>query len=80
MKQPDNMCRVRNTVVRNIGKRVKIKANKGRNKVDIAEGVIAATYPCVFLVELDQDLNESKKTISFSYTDVLTREVELVLC
>jgi uncharacterized protein Veg len=80
MKQPENMCKVRNDVVRNIGKKVKIKANKGRNKVDIAEGIISQTYPCVFLIELEDSLTDSVKTMSFSYTDVLTKEVELVLC
>lgn len=80
MKQPENMCKVRNAVVRNVGRKVRIKANKGRNKVDIAEGVISETYPCVFLIELDGGFSDSVKTLSFSYTDVLTKEVELVLC
>ena len=80
MRQPENMCHIRNTVVNNIGKRVKIKSNRGRNKVDIAQGIISATYPCVFLVALEGEQAESIKTMSFSYTDVLTKEVELVLC
>ena len=73
MKQPENMCKVRNEVLRNVGKRVKIRSNKGRNKVDIAEGIIAKTYPCVFLVELSNGLTDSVKTMSFSYTDVLSK-------
>ena len=80
MKQPENMCKVGNELLRNVGRKVKIKANKGRNKVDIAEGVISQTYPCVFLIELDHSVSDSVKTMSFSYTDVLTKEVELVLC
>lgn len=80
MRQPANMCYVRNIVVSNVGRKVKIKANKGRNKVDIAEGIISETYPCVFLVQLKSEESESVKTMSFSYTDVLTKEVELVLC
>ena len=80
MKQPENMCRVRNTVVKNVGKRVKIKANKGRNKVDIAEGVISEIYSSIFLIQLDGEIPDTVKTMAFSYTDVLTKEVELVLC
>lgn len=80
MRQPENMCHIRNTVVNNIGKKVKIRSNRGRNKVDIAEGVISETYPCVFLVQLLDDTSDTPKTISLSYTDVLTKEVELVLC
>ncbi|WP_066713429.1 Veg family protein [Clostridium sp. Marseille-P299] len=80
MRQPENMCYVRNSVVKNIGKKVKVRSYRGRNKVDVAEGIISATYPCVFLIELDGNSPDSLKTMSFSYTDVLTKEVELVLC
>lgn len=80
MKQPENMCRVRNAVVKNVGKKVKVMSNKGRNKIDIAEGVISQTYPFLFSIELEPTVNEAARTISFSYTDVLTKEVELVLC
>ena len=80
MRQPENMCYVRNSVVKNIGKKVKVRSYRGRNKVDVAEGVISATYPCVFLIELEGNTPDSLKTMTFSYTDVLTKEVELVLC
>lgn len=80
MKQPANICKVYNAVVANVGKKVKIKSNKGRNKYDITEGIISETYPCVFLIQVENKVTEAVKTVSFSYTDVLTKEVELVLC
>lgn len=81
MKQPANLCAAYNSVARNIGRKVKVKTNQGRNKVDVTEGVILATYPCVFLIKLTSSATEeSVKTISFSYTSVLTKDVELVLC
>ena len=81
MKQPANLCAAYNSVAQNIGRKVKVKTNQGRNKVDISEGIIRATYPCVFLIELTSNkAKEAVKTMSFSYTDVLTKEVELVLC
>lgn len=79
MKQADNMCKIRNEIVSSKGKRVKIRTQKGRNRVAITEGIIAATYPCVFLVQLDTIPQLPMKTVSFSYTDVLTKDVELVL-
>lgn len=79
MKQPaSSMSTIRNTIVNNVGKKVQIKTNLGRNRYDVSEGVIDQTYPCVFLVKLDDTQNDTIKTISYSYTDVLTREVELV--
>lgn len=78
MKQPANLCKVYNSIAANVGKRVQIKSNKGRNRYDVTEGIIAKTYPCVFLVEIENDLVYAGKTISYSYTDVLTKEVEVV--
>jgi len=78
MRQSD-VHKVRKEVTSNIGKRVRIKANKGRRKIDITEGVITETYPSIFLIEIDDD-RQFVKTMSFSYTDVLTKDVQMMLC
>ena len=57
-----------------------IRSNRGRNKYDVEEGFISDTYPSVFLVQVKDDYNDCFRTRSFSYKDVLTKEVELVLC
>jgi len=59
-----------------IGQRLKLKANGGRRKTIIRSGVLAETYPAVFVVELDQDENAFER-VSYSYADVLTETVEL---
>lgn len=59
-----------------IGKRLKLKANGGRKKTIERCGVLAETYPAVFIVELDQDENAFER-VSYSYADVLTETVEL---
>jgi uncharacterized protein Veg len=79
MKQAD-VSKVRKEVIRHIGKRVKIRSNKGRHKSDITEGIIYETYPSIFLVKIDDNGNDSVKTMSFSYADVLTKEVQMMLC
>ena len=80
MKQPANMCAVRNRIVSNVGKRVKVMSNRGRNRVDITEGIISETYPCLFLIQVRDEYSEETQTISYTYSDVLTKEIELVLC
>lgn len=74
--------RIRNSVNQHIGSRVKISANKGRHKFVVAEGVIKETYPSIFLVELVGEEAEklSNSTVSFSYQDVVTKDVRMVLC
>ncbi len=79
IKQAD-VSKVRREVVNNIGRRVKIKANKGRHKIDITEGIITETYPSIFLIQIDDGNTDSVKTMTFSYTDVLTKDVQMMLC
>ena len=59
-----------------IGKRLKLKANGGRKKTIVRSGVLAETYPSVFVVELDQDENAFER-VSYSYADILTETVEI---
>ena len=54
--------------------------NRGRHKFVTAKGVITQTYPNIFLVELENaDGNDQNKTVSFSYQDVITRDVRMML-
>ncbi len=78
MSQSD-LRKVRLSVDRNIGSKVKIRANRGRHKIDVTEGVISKTYPSIFLVEVENKLDASTQMISFSYTDVLTKDVQMQL-
>ena len=70
MQQKDIM-NVRRAVDANIGRRVRVRANKGRHKYSVAEGVIQESYP---------DEDNAERVVSYSYTDVLTRDVQLVIC
>lgn len=80
MHQQTDVNKVRRAVISHVGSKVKIRANKGRHKIDIAEGIICETYPSIFLVKITNDLEDSYQTMSFSYTDVLTKDVQLTLC
>lgn len=59
-----------------IGVRIRLRANKGRRKVDEREGVLEHTYPSIFVVRLEED----SRRVSFSYADILTEAVELSIC
>lgn len=78
MSQSD-IRKVRLSVDKNIGSKVKIRANRGRHKIDVTEGIISETYPSIFLVEVENKLDATTQTISFSYTDVLTKDVQMQL-
>lgn len=62
-----------------VGKKVRVTANKGRKKSTTREGLLEEVYPHVFVVKLNNEFNTSRK-VSFNYTDVLTKTVELQVC
>ncbi len=62
-----------------VGKRIRLKANRGRKKVVENVGVLEKTYPNIFVVKLDEKQSTVRR-VSFCYSDVLTETVELSLC
>lgn len=62
-----------------VGTKVKLESNKRHNKSIINEGVISHVYPSIFTIELDESKTANNRTVSYSYTDLLTNSVELTL-
>lgn len=61
-----------------LGYNIRLKANRGRQKTIIREGVLEQTYPHIFVVRLDEN-KYSVKRVSYSYADVLTKIVQLTV-
>ncbi len=76
----EDICKVKEKVDAYVGSKVMIKANKGRKRVVVRQGVLESTYPSIFVVKVHNELQDSYRTISYSYTDILTNNVELSLC
>lgn len=66
---------IRDIVSRYKGSRIYYRAANGRRKMEERSGVIQETYPSLFTVYIESQ----QSTISFSYADLLTREVEVQL-
>lgn len=73
------LARVKKVLESNIGQKVRLKANRGRKKSYIKEGIISDTYLNLFTVQVDID-TRSVQTLAYTYCDVLTSNVELVKC
>ena len=69
---------VRKAVFRHRGSTVVVRANKGRHKYDVNEGIIKEVYPYIFMLEIKD--NDENKMISYSYSDLLTNDVQMTLC
>ena len=75
------ISKVRASVHQQCGNRVKIQLDRGRNKVDSQEGVIQKAYPSVFTVLVDDEREENPpQLLSFSYTDIITKDIRMKLC
>jgi uncharacterized protein Veg len=76
------LVKIKSDLAESVGHKVKLTAKKGRKQVVTREGVIENTYPSIFTIKLDtpDDLLAAERRVSYSYTDVLTKTVELIIC
>jgi len=79
MIEKSDLFQIKRDIESCIGEKVQLKANKGRKKAFIKEGVLENTYPSIFVVKFENDY-ELTRRVSYSYTDILTKAVELVVC
>ena len=81
MIERGDITRVKNLLAENVGKRIRLSAKKGRQRVIVRQGVIKETYPSIFIVLLDgiSEFAETPRTVSFSYADLLTKSIEITV-
>ena len=80
MQQAD-INKVRASVRQQCGSKVLIQLDRGRNKVDIQEGVIQKAYPSVFTVLVQDEREENPpQLLSFSFNDIITKDIRMKLC
>ncbi|HHY65502.1 MAG TPA: Veg protein [Clostridiaceae bacterium] len=78
MMDRNSITQIRKEMERCVGKRIQLKANKGRKKTIIREGIIENVYPSIFTVSFENEFS-SPRMVSYSYTDILTHTVEIKL-
>ena len=67
---------IRVSLERYLGKKILLKANKGRKQIVTKKGILEKVYPSVFVVKLDDEGNGCSR-VSYSYSDLLTSNVKL---
>ena len=78
MAVKNTLVQIRKELETHIGKKIKLRANRGRRKTFEMVGVLENTYPSIFVIRVDEE--KYYQRLSFSYADVLTSTVELSLC
>ncbi|NBI06242.1 Veg family protein [Senegalia massiliensis] len=79
MIKRNTLDQIKENVAVHIGEKVRLKANKGRKKTTIREGILENAYPSIFVVKIEGGYN-SVRRVSYSYSDILTETVEVTLC
>ncbi len=74
MKQKRSLDSIRTKLDSHLGERIKVRANQGRKRISIKEGILENTYPSIFVIRLD---DESRRAVTWSYIDILTDSVEI---
>ncbi|MDK2820655.1 MAG: hypothetical protein PWP31_620 [Clostridia bacterium] len=72
------LATIREDLESRVGQKVRLRANRGRKKILERIGILEKTYPNIFVIRLEEQKNLERR-ISFSYTDVLTNTVELMV-
>jgi uncharacterized protein Veg len=71
---------IKRSLEQHVGQKVVVRTNGGRKKILESIGVLKDIYPSVFTVRLEKEPQQSAKLVSYSYADVLTSAIELLVC
>ena len=77
--EKNDLSKIRKDVENCIGKKVILKANKGRKKTTVREGILEEAYPSLFVVRICNQF-DSVRRVSYTYSDILTETVEVTIC
>jgi uncharacterized protein Veg len=75
LERSNVLATIKKDIEEHVGERVTLKANGGRRKILVNNGVIEKTYPSIFVIRLE---NDTRRTVTYSYSDVLTKTVQIV--
>lgn len=67
---------IHETLATYTGRRLRIRANMGRSKIIVREGVLTQAHNSLFIVETEEKRGRKARQ-SYQYVDVLTGTVEL---
>ncbi|MCM6881276.1 Veg family protein [Enterococcus italicus] len=73
---PTTLATIKKDMECKIGCELMLVAQTGRKRQTERKGILAETYPSVFVVDLDPEENSFER-VSYSYSDILTKTVEI---
>jgi uncharacterized protein Veg len=68
-----DITNLKTDILEKVGQKIIVKGSLGRSKAFEKEATIEKAYPNIFIVKYE----ENDRNVTYSYTDVLTRTVEV---
>ena len=68
-----DIANLKTDIIDKVGQKIIVKGSLGRSKAFEKEATIEKAYPNIFVVKYE----ENDRNVTYSYTDVLTRTVEV---
>ncbi len=68
-----DIANLKTDIIEKVGQKIIVKGSLGRSKAFEKEATIEKAYPNIFVVKYE----ENDRNVTYSYTDVLTRTVEV---
>lgn len=72
---PTSLNTIKSELKDRLGQKVVVTVQVGRNKTLKRHGKLSEIFPAVFIVDLEKD--ENLKRVSYSYTDILTKNIDV---
>ena len=69
----NDIANLKTDILEKVGQKIIVKGSLGRSKAFEKEATIEKAYPNIFVVRYE----ENNRNVTYSYTDVLTRTVEV---
>lgn len=69
----NDITKLKQDIDTQVGQKIIVKGSLGRNRLFEKQGTIDSTYPNIFVVKYEED----NRRVTYSYTDVLTKSVEV---
>lgn len=83
MGDREELAKIKMALELSVGQKVRLTSKKGRKKSVVRQGIIEETFPSIFIVKLDNSIDQipsSSRRVSYSYTDILTKAIEVARC
>jgi uncharacterized protein Veg len=69
----NDISNLKTDILEKVGQKIIVKGSLGRSKTFEKEATLEKAYPNIFIVRYE----ENNRNVTYSYTDVLTRTVEV---